>query len=157
MKKLRYYSEKTIWFYLAIFLITEGCFICVLTDKRQNTRETILLAAAVGIILLIEIAKGLHQMYTKHRCIKYGTAYKGRIVGKFGHNTMKSGYFYQLLVLYKNGKITTPLIEAKYVDKLKYRRCKVYEYSGMTYADGFTLCEKGEAPAKIQIVHKPSK
>ncbi len=159
MKKLRYYSEKAIYFYPVIFILLEGgvAYSLIFRENSSGASELYLLAAAVSIVLIYDIAEGFRLLYIKKKCKNLGTEYKGRIVGKVGRSTIKSGYFYQLLVLYKNGKITTPLIEAKYVDKLKCRRCRVYEYKCMTYTDGFTLCEKGETPAKIQIVHKSSK
>ncbi len=141
-----------------IFILLEGGLAySIIHRKSSSPWELYLLAAAVGIALTLDISEGLHLLYTKRKCLNLGTQYKGRITVRFGRSTMKSGYFYQLTVLYKNGKIITPPIEAKYVDRLKCRRCTVHEYKGMTYVDGFTLCEKGDTPIDIQIIHKPNK
>ncbi len=158
MKRLRYYNEKSLWLHIAIFILLEsGLAYSIIHRENSSPWELYLLAAVVGIVLIIDISEGFRLLYAKRKCLNLGTQYKGRITGRFGHSTMKSGYFYQLAVLYKNGKIITPPIEAKYVDKLKYRRCTVHEYKGMTYVDGFTLCEKGDTPIDIQIIHKQNK
>ncbi|WP_302842869.1 hypothetical protein [Ruminococcus bicirculans (ex Wegman et al. 2014)] len=92
------------------------------------------------------------MLYKKRICTLKGQQYKGRIVGKIGINAYREGYFYKLVVLYEKGKITTPLIQTKYVDALKNKRCIVNVYGNNVYICGYSLCKKGDLPIKIRIV-----
>ncbi len=92
------------------------------------------------------------MLHKKRICVLKGQQYEGRIVGKIGISTFRKGYFYKLVVLYKKGKITTPLIQAKYVDALKNKKCIVNVYGDNMYICGYSLCRKGDSPVKIRIV-----
>lgn len=132
-------------------------FILILIDCTVLTKDNDI--AVLGIALLsialnfYKAIEGVTLLYKKHICISKGVKHEGRIVGKIGVSTIRNGYFYKLIVLYEKDKITTPLIQAKYVDNLKTKKCIVYVYDNKSYISGYTLCGKGDSPVKIRVVN----
>lgn len=151
MKKLRYRREKSLLVYLPMTALFMGVGIFSALGERHD-RADLLISAAVVIVGLCSCAESLILLYKKRKCKTHGTAYKGRITGKTGHSTARSGYFYTLKVRYKNGSVTTPLIDSRYVDRLKSRNCTVYEYGGMVYIDDYQLCVGDEKAADINLL-----
>ena len=152
MKKVNYYNELYIYKDLALFIIFLSVIIFLILDNNLDY-TIILISAAVIIISLYSSLGGIFLLYKKNKCKAKGASYEGRITGKIGINTLKKGYYYKLRVLYKNGKIITPLIASKYVDNLKSKKCSVYEYNNMVYVDDYQLCNKGEKAVKISILN----
>lgn len=151
MKKLYYHKELSIYKDLVLFIIFLSIIIFLILDNNLDY-SIILISAAVVIISLYSSLEGIILLYKKTKCKTKGNSYEGRVTGKIGINTLKKGYYYKLKVLYKNGKVITPLIASKYIDNLKSKKCSVYEYNDMTYVDDYQLCNKGEEAVKISII-----
>lgn len=151
MKKVHYQKEVSMYKDLALLALYLSVIIFLIFDNNQDY-TIILISAAVVIICLYSSLEGIFLLYKKTQCKTKGSSYEGRITGKIGISTVRKGYYYKLRVLYKNGKIMTPLIAPKYVDNLKSKKCTVYEYNNMTYVDDYQLCDKGEKTVKIRIL-----
>lgn len=152
MKKVRYQKEISKYKDLFLFLLFSSVIIfLILKNDFDNT--IILVPAIAAVLSLCSSFPGFALLYKKILCKSKGTPYEGRITGKTGKSTSKNGYYYELQVLYQNGKIKTPLIPYKYVDDLKSKKCIVYEYKNMTYVDGYQLCCNGEKPVNIRIIN----
>lgn len=155
MKRLYYYAEKSK--YIHIFLLLVFLFLlidCCISNQNQLDKAILGIAIISIVLNIYKAMEGITLKYKKYICISKGTQYKGRIVGKIGISTIRKGYFYKLVILYGNSKVSTPLIQAKYVDALKSKKCIVNEYNGNIYINGYSLCEKGDLPVKISIVDK---
>lgn len=152
MKKLHYYKEKTKYFHLAVILLFSYIMIYLYLIRKDKVDAIILLFILMILVQMYECFEGIVIMYKKLKCKSKGTLYEGMIIGKIGHSTHRKGYFYQLVVLYSNGKVKTPYIQSKLVDKIKSKKCKVYEYNKITYIEGFELCNKGEKGIDIRII-----
>jgi len=151
MKKAYYQKEISKyrdWFRFLLFLSV----ILFLTSDSRADRTIIPISATAAIVSLLSSFSGIILLYRKIQCKAKGTPYEGRITGKRGISTLKNGYYYELQVIYKNGKIITPTISSKYVDNLKSKRCTVYEYKNMTYVDDYQLCCKGEKSIRIRVI-----
>ena len=151
MKKVHYYKEISMYKDLALFIIFLSVIIFLVLDNNLDY-TIILISTTVVIISLYSSLGGIFLLYKKSKCKAKGDSYEGRITGKIGVNTLKNGYYYKLRVLYKNGKIITPLIASKYIDNLKSKKCSVYEYNDMVYVGDYQLCKKGEKAVKISIL-----
>lgn len=152
MKKLHYYKEKTKYFHLAVILLFSYIIIDLYLISKDKVDSMILLYILMILVQMYQCFEGIVIMYKKLKCKSKGTLYEGIIIGKIGHSTVKQGYFYQLIVLYSNGKVKTPYIQSKYVDKIKNKKCKVYEYNKITYIEGFELCKKNNEGINIRII-----
>lgn len=158
MKKLYYYHEKTLYPYLTLcLLLIFDSLYCYAFRAYKNEWYGYLLEGGLTIYFIFEITKSIKLLYKKRKCKRHGIVYDGKILSKEGYSTLKFGYFYRLNVAYKNGKFKTPLIQSKYVDKLKEKNCKVYEYNDVIYVDNFILCRKGESPINITISRNSNK
>lgn len=152
MKRLYYYSEKTKYFHTLLLLFFSFLTVYLSFDKNYNDKTGIGIFAAAILVNAYEASEGIILLYKKHICISKGQQFEGRIVGKIVISTINKGYFYKLIVLYKNGKISTPIIQTKYVDALKSKKCIVNVYNSLIYINGYTLCSKGDDPVEIKIV-----
>ena len=153
MKRLYYYAEKTKYVHLLFILISLAVLVFLYTQHDRHNDNAILGVAFLSILYnSYKLSDGLILLYKKRICTQRGQQYDGRIVGKIGKSTLREGYFYKLIVLYEKDKITTPLIQAKYVEALKSKKCIVYVYDNKAYISGYTLCEKGDSPIKVRIV-----
>lgn len=152
MKKVYYHKEISKYKDLFLFLLFLSVIIFLIL-KNNFDHAIILIPAIAAILSLCSSLSGFALLYKKILCKSKGTSYEGRITGKRGKSTSKKGYYYELQVLYQNGKIKTPLIPYKYVDNLKSKKCKVYEYKNMTYVDGYQLCCNDEKPINIRIIN----
>ncbi len=151
MKKVHYHKELSIYKDLVMFIIFLSVTIFLILDNNLDY-TIILISVAVVIISLYSSLGGIFLLYKKTKCKSKGNSYEGRITGKIGINTLKKGYYYKLKVLYKNGKVITPLIASKYINNLKSKKCSVYEYNDMTYVDDYHLCNIGEKAVEISII-----
>lgn len=154
MQKLYYYKEKTKYFHFSAIILFLFIMIYLYLIEKEKVDPMILLYILVIFVQLYECSEGIIIMYKKLKCRSKGTKYDGLIVGEIDHSTIRNGYFYQLIILYNNGKVKTPYIRSKFVDKIKSKRCSVYEYNNMTYIEGFELCKKGEKPINIRIIRE---
>lgn len=128
-------------------------FFIIWSFSMNNNDKTVTVIFITAFLLhAYEASEGIILLYKKHICTSKGQQFEGRIVGKIGISTLRKGYFYKLIVLYKNGKISTPLIQAKYGDALKSRKCVVNVCNNLIYINGYTLCSKGDTPVKIRII-----
>lgn len=153
MKKLYYYVEKAKYIHILLILLFSTILIFVCFHNKQHTDNAILGISILSILYnSYRALEGFILLHKKRICVLKGQQYEGRIVGKIGISTFRKGYFYKLVVLYKKGKITTPLIQAKYVDALKNKKCIVNVYGDNMYICGYSLCRKGDSPVKIRIV-----
>lgn len=153
MKRLYYYVEKTMYIHILLILLFSSILFYVFYRNEYRLDNAILGIAILSILFnSYKAADGIILLYKKRICTLKGQQYKGRIVGKIGINAYREGYFYKLVVLYEKGKITTPLIQTKYVDALKNKRCIVNVYGNNVYICGYSLCKKGDSPVKIRIV-----
>lgn len=149
MKRLYYYSEKTKYLHISLLLVYLFLIIC---SFSMNNKTGIVIFITAFFLHAYEASEGIILLYKKHICISKGQQFEGRIVGKIGISTLRKGYFYKLIVLYSNGKISTPFIRTKYADALKSRKCVVNIHNNLIYINGYTLCSKGDTPIKIRIV-----
>ena len=156
MKKLRYYREKTLPFHAAFLIVFSVLYVDLYIIRADSIDVKFLLIAVLCVIFPVwYIAESIMLLSRKNRCLSDGTEYEGMIVGKVGMTMYGGGYCYRLAVKYKNGRrAVTPAVQAKYADRLKSRKCKVYEFGDETYVTGFTLCEKHEEPAEIRVMDK---
>ena len=155
MKRLYYYAEKSKYIHIFLSLVFLFLLVDCCISNQNNLDKAILGIAIISIIINVyKSLEGITLKYKKYICISKGTKYKGRIIGKTGINSLRNGYFYKLVILYGNSKVYTPLIQAKYVDALKSKKCIVNKYNNNIYINGYSLCEKGDLPVKIRIIDR---
>ena len=155
MKRFRYYREKTLPFHAAFLVVFSVLYVDLYIIRADRIEVKFLLIAVLCVIFPVWfIVESILLLSWKNRCLANGTEYEGTVVGKVGLTMYSGGYCYRLVVKYKNGRAVTPAVQAKYVDRLKSRKCKVYEFEDETYVTGFTLCQKHEEPAEIRVMDK---
>lgn len=151
MKKLYYYPEKTKYTALLFLIITAFILYSALNGEKSSRGDY--LFCVLGVLLTIITGwEGVWLLIIKKLCKLKGTEYEGRITGRksfiVGNNLL-----YKLEIMYNGAKFFTPFIQSKYADSLKSRKCRVYVYKRIAYADGYTLCKKGEKGIEIKIRH----
>ena len=153
MKRLYYYVEKTKYIHILLILLFSSVLFFVYYNNEHHVDYAILAIAILSVLFnLYKVVDGIILLYKKRICTLKGQQYEGIIVGKIEISAFKEGYFYKLVVLYEKGKITTPLIQTKYVDALKNKRCTVNVYGNNVYISGYSLCRNGDTPVEIRIV-----
>ncbi len=109
MRRMHYHKEISMYRDLALFALFLSVIIFLVLDNNLDY-TVILVSSAIVIISMFSSLDGILLLYKKTQCKTKGNSYEGRITGKIGRSTVKNGYYYKLNVLYKNGKIITPLI-----------------------------------------------
>lgn len=153
MRRLYYYVEKTMYIHILLILLFSSILFYVLYRSEYQVDNTILAIAVLSVILnSYKALDGIILLYKKRICTLKGQQYEGKLVGKIGTSAFREGYFYKLVITYEKGKIITPLVQTKYVDSLKNKKCIVNVYGNNVYVCGYSLCKKGDSPVKIRIV-----
>ena len=155
MKRFRYYREKTLPFHAAFLIVFSVLYVDLYVIRADSIDVKFLLIAVLCVIFPVcFIVQSIMLLSTRSRCLSGGTEYEGTIVGKVGITMYSGGHCCLLVVKYQNGRTVTPAVQAKYADRLKSRKCKVYEAGDESYVTGFTLCAKHEDPAEIRVMDK---